>query len=344
MNGGRAKKQKAEEQVRVRRYAVEQITLKGARVEDIADALGYGRSTVFSWIQKYKDGGLDSLETKFRSGRPAKLDKRQQRRLFYMILGRDPRQLQLPFALWTRETVGTLIETQFDVVMSDSAVGRLLRRMGFSPQRPTWRAYESDDEEVKRWKTVAFPAIRAEAKKLGAIVLFQDEASVRSDFHAGTTWGLVGVTPVVRTTGARYSVNMISSVSAQGMLHFRVIEEKVDADAFISYLQALMEDISDQPIFLVVDGHPAHRAKKTKEWVEKTEGRLRLFQLPGYSPQLNPDEWIWKSVKADRVGRAGIESHDDLRAKAESALQRLVDTPKIILGFFRSPDLHYITA
>ena len=146
------------------------------------------------------------------------------------------------------------------------------------------------------------------------------------------------------TTGARYSVNMISSVSAQGMLHFRVIEEKVDADAFISYLQALMEDIPHREIFLVVDGHPAHRAKKTKEWVEKTDGRLRLFQLRGYSPQLNPDEWVWKSVKADRVGRAGIESHDDLRAKAESALRRLVDTPKIILGFFRSPDLHYITA
>ena len=344
MNGGRAKKLKAEEQVRVRRYAVEQITLKGAKVEDIADALGYGRSTVFGWIQKYKDGGLESLETKFRSGRPPKLDKKQQRRLFYLILGRDPRQLQLPFALWTRETVGALIEAQFDVVMSESAVGRLLRKLGFSPQRPTWRAYESDDEAVKQWKTVIFPAIRAEAKEEGAIVLFQDEASVRSDFHAGTTWGLVGVTPVVRTTGARYSVNMISSVSAQGKLHFRVIEGTVDADVFISYLEALLEDIPDRKIFLVVDGHPAHRAKKTKEWVTKTDGRLRLFELPGYSPQLNPDEWVWKSVKADRIGRAGIKSQEDLRAKAESALQRLVDTPKIILGFFRSPDLHYITA
>ena len=163
-----------------------------------------------------------------------------------MILGRDPRQLQLPFALWTRETVGALIEAQFGVVMSEWAVGRLLRKLGFSPQRPTWRAYESDDEAVKQWKTVIFPAIRAEAKEQGAVVLFQDEASVRSDFHAGTTWGLVGVTPVVRTTGARYSVNMISSVSAQGKLHFRVIEGTVDADVFISYLQALLEDIPDR--------------------------------------------------------------------------------------------------
>jgi len=339
MNGRQARKQKAEEQVRVRRYAVEQVRYKGARVEDVAAALGYGRSTVFGWVQKYKDGGLDALETKLRSGRPPKLNKKQQTRLFHLIVGRDPRQYQFDFGLWTRELVGDMIERNFNVVMSDSAVGRLLRRMGLTPQRPLWRAYEANDEAVRQWKTVTFPAIRAEAEKLGAIVLFQDEAGVRSDFHAGTTWGLEGLTPIVRTTGARYSVNMISSVSAQGKLHFRLVEGNVNADAFISYMEALMEDIPDRPIFLVVDGHPSHRAKKTKAWVAKTEGRLRLFQLPGYSPQLNPDEWVWKNVKADRIGRSGITSLEDLKSKAQGALQRLVDTPKIIQGFFRAPDL-----
>ena len=342
MNGKRAKKLKADEQIRVRRYAVEQITEKGARVEDVAKALGYGRSTVFWWVQKYSQGGIGELETKLRSGRPPKLDKRQQAKLAKLIIGRDPRQLRFAFALWTREMVAELVEREFGVVMSISAVGRMLHRLGLSPQRPLWRAYQANPEAIEAWKTIEFPSIRAEAAKAGAIVFFQDEASIRSDFHAGTTWGIVGETPVVKTTGARYSVNMISSISSQGKLHFRLAEGTVDSDAFIEYCKALLADNADRPVFLIVDGHPSHRSKKTKEWVVSTNGRLRLFYLPGYSPQLNPDEWIWKNVKADRIGKAGVTSAEDLRNKAEQALMRLASLPELLMGFFRDPNLRYI--
>lgn len=280
MNGRRARALKADEQIRVRRYAVEQVLESGAQVDDVAAALGYGRSTVFMWVQKYKQGGLKALETKIRSGRPPKLNVKQRARLYKLIVGKDPRQYRFEFALWTRELVAELIEATFGVVMSVSAVGRLLPKMGLSPQRPLWRAYQADAEAVESWKKTDFPTIRAEAAKLGALIFFQDEASVRSDYHAGTTWGLLGETPVVDTTGARRSVNMISSISPQGKFHFRLVEGKVNADAFIDYCKALMQDYPGRRIFLVVDGHPAHKAKRTKEWVQSTGGRFRLFYLP----------------------------------------------------------------
>src|SRR5512144_677085 len=166
----------------------------------------------------------------------------------------------------------------------------------------------------QRWKTEQFPAIRAAAAQLGATVHFVDEAGVRSDYHAGTTWAPVGVTPVVATTGARHAVNLISAVTAQGALRFSTFFGSFTGAMFVDFLKKLLAD-APGPVFVVVDGHPAHRATVVKEYVRSTDGRLQLYFLPGYSPELNPDEWVWKNIKADRVGRAGITSQHEFHSK-----------------------------
>lgn len=328
---------------RLRRRAVS-LLQQGMPADGVADRVGADRSTVYRWARRYNEGGLAALSGSKATGRPPKLSLAEVTKLRAWIVGSNPRQLQFEFALWTREMVAELICREFGVVMSVSAVGRLLRRIGLSPQRPLWRAYQADAEAVQRWKTEEFPRIRAEAKAVKALVFFGDEAAVRSDYHAGTTWGEFGRTPVASTTGARHRVNMISAVSPQGKLHFRLVENNVDADAFIAYCEALRDDYRGRIIYLVVDGHSAHRATKTKEWVAAQHGQFKLFYLPGYSPQLNPDEWIWKNVKHDRIGRAGITSLEDLRCKAAAALRRIAEAPSLIMAFFRDPDLRYITA
>src|SRR5512144_2852508 len=193
---------------------------------------------------------------------------------------------------------------------------------------------QQNPEAVDRWKREQFPAIRAQAARAGATIWFADEAGVRSDNHAGTTWAPVGHTPIVRTTGARHSVNLISAVTAQGALRFAAYEGTFTSATFIDFCKRLLHD-SDRPVFLVVDGHPTHRSRAVKDFVASTNGRLRLFLLPGYSPELNPDEWVWKNIKADRVGRAGVTGADDLKAKAVSALHRLQKRPHLIRGFLR---------
>src|SRR5690349_23882077 len=138
------------------------------------------------------------------------------RRLYGLIVGTDPRQLEFAFALWTRDTVRSLIRREFGVALSAVSVGRLLRTLGLSPQRPLGRAWQADPEAVQRWREEEFPAIRKQAKAEGATIYFADEAGIRSDYRAGTTWAPVGRTPVVKATGARHSLNMISAVTAQG--------------------------------------------------------------------------------------------------------------------------------
>ena len=276
-------------------------------------------------------------------GRPPTLSGPQLRRVYELVVGSDPRQLRFPFALWTREMVQELIAREFGVALSRSSVGRLLRRLGLSPQRPLFRAYQQDPEAVAGWKREAYPLIRAEAEAVGAAIYFADEASVRSDFHAGTTWAPRGQTPLVRTTGARFSVNLISAVTPQGKLRFSVVDGTLTAPRFIEFCRRLLHD-AQAPVFLIVDGHPVHRSKAVKTFVASTEGALRLFYLPSYSPELNPDEWVWKNVKHDRVGRIGVAGPDDLKAKAVAALRRLQRLPQLVRGFFRDPNLSYILA
>jgi len=341
-NDGRKLDHKALEQIRIR--VVRQVE-DGARPEGLAGALGFARSTVFGWVARYREGGLEALKARPIPGRPPKLSGDQLRQVYALIVGNDPRQLSFGFALWTREMVRELIHREFKVRLSVVSVGRLLGKLGLSPQRPLWRAYQQNLGAVERWKSEEYPAIRAEAAAVRATIYFGDEAGVRTDFHAGTTWAPVGQTPVVRTTGVRYSVNLISAVTAQGALRFSTYEGKFEAPIFITFCKRLMHDTSG-PVFLIVDGHPVHRSNAVRQFVASTQGHLRLFHFPAYSPELNPDEWVWKNVKADRIGRAGIAKapKGHLRYKVVAALHRLQKLPHLIRGFFLDPSLRYIAA
>ena len=285
---GRKLDHKTLEVLRIR--AVRQVE-DGVHPEAVAGAIGMNSATVYRWVAAYREGGLEALKAKPVPGRPPKLDGRQLQKLYRLIVGVDPRQLQFEFALWTREMVREVIRREFDVRLSAVSVGRLLRKMGLSPQRPAWLATQQNPDAVEAWKTEMFPRIRAEAAASGGTVWFADEAGVRSDYHAGTTWAPVGKTPVVKSTGARHSVNMISAVAPDGSLRFATYTGRFTSTEFIDFCKRLLND-ADGPVFLVVDGHPTHRSKATKTFVASTEGRLKLYTLPGYSPQLNPDEWV----------------------------------------------------
>jgi transposase len=315
---------------------------KGMSVDEAAALFEVGRSTVFGWLKARRERGPAALTVKTAPGRRPALTDRQLAQLRGWIIGVDPRQLQFEFALWTREMVAELIKRKFGVVFTPQWIGKLLARMGLSPQRPLVRAYEQQPERVERWKQVSYPQIRAAAISAGASIYFADEAAVRTDHHSGTTWAPVGQTPIVRGTGNRLSVNMISAVNTRGRLHFSFFEGNLNSAVFIDYLTKLLHDI-DGKIFLIVDGHSAHRSAQTRKFVRSTKGRLKLFFLPPYSPELNPDEWVWKNIKSDHVGRLAARTKEELKKGIDKAVSRMQKLPEIVRSFFHDPDLLYIT-
>jgi transposase len=227
------------------------------------------RAAVYSWLAKYREGGLEALKARPVPGRPPRLDGAQLRRLYGLIVGNDPRQLRFAFALWTRAMIRELIRREFGVRLSEVSVGRLLRKLGLSPQRPLYRAWQQNPEAVARWKAETYPQIRAEAAKVGATIYFADQAGVRSDYHAGTTWAPVGQTPVAATTGDRFGINLVSAVTAKGVLRVAAYDGTLNAPTFIDFCRRLLHD-APGGVFLVLDGHPVHQSNAVKAFAAST--------------------------------------------------------------------------
>jgi transposase len=314
---------------------------KGVDVDDIAEVLKVSRSSIFEWQKTYRAHGPGALRTKKTRGPESKLSDSQLSQLCRLIVGNDPRQLSFGLALWTRGMIQELIFRQFGVRLSVVSVGRALAGLGLSPQRPLYRSYEQDPEKVRTWKQETFPQIQARAKKEGAAVFFADEASVRTNYHAGTTWAPVGKTPTVAGSGRTRSISMVSAVSPRGELHFQVHEEGIRKEEFLEFCKMLIADMG-RPVFLILDNSQVHRAKLLKEYIEQSDGMLTIFFLPPYSPDLNPDEWVWKNVKHDNLGRASVRSETQLAQFAEAALARLRELPEKVRSFFGDPALRYI--
>jgi transposase len=312
---------------------------EGGSPEVVIKALGMNRRTVYRWIALYREGGTEALKAKPLSGRPLKLNGAQLRWIYRTIVTRNPLQLRFPFALWTREMVKELIERKYGIRLSVVSVGRLLKKLGLSCQKPLMRAFQQDPVIVEQWIEEDYPKIQQLARREKAEIYFEDEAGIRSDHHAGTTWGIKGRTPVVRTTGARFSVNMISAITSKGAMRFMTYTGKMKASLFCEFLKRLIYNAPGK-IFLILDGHPVHRSSHVKKFVETTEGKLRLFYLPPYSPELNPDELAWNNVKG-KIGRSSIKGPDDFQEKVRHHLKSLQRTPAKIRNFFNEPNLRY---
>lgn len=311
----------------------------GVSPETIAKVMGVNPRSVYRWLAAYASGGQKALEAKPIPGRTPKVMPAQMRWLAETIRHDTPQQYQFGFALWTLALVGEVLHRKFNIRLSSGSVSRLMRILGFTAQRPLYRAWQQDAKLVERWRVETFPSLQAEAKAAGAAIYFADEAGLRSDHHAGTTWAPHGKTPVIEATGTRYSLNMISAISARGELRFMVQKGTVNAEVFREFLKRLMVG-AEQPIYLIVDGHPTHKSKLVSEYVTKQNGRLKLFFLPPYSPQLNPDEQVWGNVKS-RVAKQVPKNIADLKAMISSALRRLQKLPQLVKGFFQHPHCKY---
>jgi transposase len=326
------------EALRVRAVAMVQ---KGESPEVVGKALGLNRTTIYVWLAMYRGGGWGALKAKPVPGRPPKLGGKHLKWIFDTITQKNPLQLKFEYALWTREMVAKLIKDKYGIRLAANSVGRLLAQLGITPQRPLYQALERDPSLIKTWLEREFPKIKKAAQTQGAEIYFGDAAHIRSDHHAGRSWGKKGETPIVATTGARHGMSLISAITSKGHMRFMIKEKGgVDSGVFIEFLKRLLVG-AKRAIFLIVDRGPAHISKKTKAFVATLGSRLKLFYLPAYSPDRNPDELVWKHLKADTVGRMVTTSKADFKSKVVSSMRSLQKNPNKIRSFFQKPSLQY---
>ena len=300
----------------------------GESPEVLAQVLGLNRSTVYGWLARYRRGGWNGLKAKPLAGRPPELTGKMMQWVYDTVTRKNPLQLKFAFALWTRAMVAKLIKDKFSVKLSAAPAGRLLAQPGITCQKPLHRAQERDEALVQQWLKKDYPNIKAMALEAGAGIYFGDAAHIRSDHHAGRTWGKKGETPIVEATGARHGMSLISAITSRGHMRFMIKENGgVNADVFVEFLKRLIAG-AKRTIFLIVDRGPAHIAKKTRAFVDSLNESLRLFYLPPYSPDRNPDELVRKHLKTATIGRMAISSKDDFDGKVRSSMRQLQNNPR----------------
>jgi transposase len=324
----------------LRRKAVKAV-LGGMKQVEAAKVLGVTRQAIGKWLKAYRQGGVKTLKAK-RQGRPrgGSLLGWQSAQIAKTIVDRCPDQLKMPFYLWTREAVGQLIERRFGVRLSVWTVGRYLARWGFTPQKPMRRAFEKNPEAVQLWLDEKYPAIVKQAKQEKADIYWGDEMGMRSDHTVGRSYGRRGQTPVILGTGVRFGCNMISAITNKGQLNFMVFKQRFKADVFEEFLRRLVRQ-SERKVFIIVDGHPVHRSGKVKKWLNKNEKHIRLFFLPSYSPELNPDEILNQDVKSNAVGRKRARCQSELIANVRSFLWGRQRRPNVVKNYFSEKHVSY---
>jgi transposase len=300
-----------------------------------------GRTSVHNWATAYRKGGEAALRAR-KLGRPrrSRLAGHQAATAVKLIKGRAPDQLKLPFALWTRQAVVQMLAARFDIHVSVWTAGRYLRRWGFTPQKPLRRAYEQNPKAVKQWLEETYPGIEAQAKREKAEIQWGDEMGLRSDHQTGTSYAPRGRTPVIAGTGKRFSCNMISTITNRGTLRFMVFTRRFTAGVFIEFLGRLLRQV-DRKVLLVVDGHPVHKARQVKRWLATRRDRIELFFLPGYAPQLNPDELLNQDVKSNALGRRRPANQSDLIADVRGYLRSTQRQPHIVKSYFEEEHVRY---
>jgi len=324
----------------LRRKAVNAV-LGGRTRGDAAALFGVSGKAVGAWVKSYRQGGADALKAK-RRGRPqgGSLLPWQAAQVARAVVDRRPEQLKLPFYLWTREAVALLIERRFGIRLSVWTVGRYLKRWGFTPQKPVRRAFEQNPEAVRRWLEEEYPAIRRRAKREKARIYWGDEMGLRSDHAVGRSFGKRGRTPVVPGTGQRFGCHMISALTNRGALNFMVFRERFRAGVFVDFMKRLVRQAKGK-VFLIVDGHPVHRSREAKRWRKENARRIQLFFLPGYAPELNPDEVLNQDVKSNAVGRRRARTQSELMTHVRGYLRSRQKQPRIVRSYFAEEHVRY---
>jgi len=324
----------------LRKLAVKRVVEDGEKPSEVMKSLGLCRTSIYPWLREFEDKGWQALAESIAEGPTPKLTEKQRKRVRCWILGKDPRQHGFDFGLWTRRIVQTMIQEKMGIQLCLTSVGKLLASMDITPQKPLRRAYERDPVAVELWRTETYPKLKKRAKKLGATIFFLDEAGFQSDPPLGRTYGLKGTTPVVTSSGQRQSINVISAVQASGGFWAATYTGKLDAESFVVFLRDFMKGRGK--VFLVVDGHPAHKANLVKDYVAGLKGRLELHFLPPYAPDLNPDEFVWNYMKNQGVSKKPLKKNESLRERVEQDLVAIQNNKKLVGSFFLAASVAYV--
>ena len=327
-------------------YELKKVALKlrknNKTVTEIVEITGLSDQTVRNLFRQYDQGGLSSIKPKTRGrkqGEKRHLTPKQEKEIFFILVDENPDQLKLKGCLWTRDNVRELIQRKYGIVMPIRTIGEYLKRWGLTVQRPAKREMEQKPEQVKAWLNEQYPAIHQEAKAEKAVIFWGDETAVQNTANYARGYSPKGKTPILKVKAKKMHINMISAINNQGKLHFLLYSDAINSDRLISFMDAIIKSSEGRKVYLILDNLRVHHSKAVSAWVDERKEKIRLFYLPPYSPEYNPDEYLNNDLKRNLGTQAMAKSVEELETNTQEFMSKLSNNPDHVQSYFDHPAL-----
>ncbi|EQD55576.1 ISXoo2 transposase [mine drainage metagenome] len=307
----------------------------GLRKSEIAKKLRVDRKTVYNWSARMEKG-IDWKNRKQR-GAESRLSAGQKCDL-KKIIDAGPREYGYDTDLWTLKRIADVIMKEFDVHYNPTYVWWILHELNYSSQMPVAVSIEKDPAYVKEWLEKNYPEYMKEAKENNATILFQDESGVQSRPNVRKTWSRRGKRPVMRVKERRDRISISSAVTPDGDLYFMIKEGSMNGDDTIIFLEQLLSEINGF-LYMFWDNIMIHRSTGVKAFLGAHNDRLITRRIPAYSPELNPDEFVWNALKYQELPNFCPTNLDDLKSKVTFTMNRLKSDPQKLRNIIRGSSL-----
>ena len=310
---------------------------------EVAELLGLCRETVSRWWTAYAEDGLEALPGE-RTGRPVgsgrTLNEGQAAYLRTILNDKAPEDVGIASPLWTRGAVAELIRKEYGIDMPVRTVGEYLKRWGYTPKVPGRHAKDQDPEEVRRWLEETYPAIERRAAREGAEIHWCDETGAAADRQPRRGYARKGQPARIEVPDPHIRMNMVSTISNEGSVHFMTYKPTMTAALFITFLERLLGETT-RKVFLIVDRLKAHEAELVEEWAATHRERIELFFLPRYAPERNPEEYVNNDLKGT-INSTGLPGDKErLRSRIQGFMIRLKHLPEHVRNYFLHPCVQY---
>jgi transposase len=342
MNTTDARKLNQQAQYELRKQVV-RLREKGMSNKAISEIVGLSECHISTIWKKFQRGGLDAIKPGVRGrrhGEQRELNAEQEAGIKKLLVDKTPDQMKLAFALWTRDAVRLAIKQIYGIELPLRTITDYLKRWGFTPQKPTKRAYEQNPKAVAQWQETVYPQIQARAKQEKAEIHWGDETGIQNDAYNAKGFAPKGKTPIVRINATKSRINMISSITNQGKVRFMLYKETMTSQVLIKFMSRLVKD-SPRKVFLILDNLRVHHSKVVKAWLEENKEQIEVIYLPSYSPELNPDEYLNGDLKHNIRSGVPARSEKELAKKTRSFMRKLQNRPKHVRNYFRHPIIAY---
>ncbi len=306
---------------------------KNEKINDIAYFLGFHRGVVSKWISLFNKNGKKALLSKKADGPSYKLSQKEINEILPKLYD-DATIYGFETPLWTCKRVQQIIIKKTNKKIHTTNIMRLFRKLKLSPQKPERLATQRDRVAIRKWKREEWPKIEEHRRRWQAMLYFQDESGISLTPVLGRTWAPKGKTPKIMVTGNRGGFIVTSAISPAGKLIFRIEKGKVHAKEHIEFLKQIMKQHPHRKIIIIEDRSPVHRAKKVDNFIEENIKKIKIYRLPSYAPELNPDEHVWEYLKAYELKNHQAQNTKELRRLVKRKMHRIQRNKTLVLSFF----------